>query len=216
MAVVPILLGYCLFGVIVFACVSDRFGSVTTAAISLFAVLNGDRYALLALDAPLHRALRANVPVVCLSVRETMLDLDHQTDGPLMSFVLTVYMYSFCCIFIYLALMCFVAIVEEAFFQTRCVVAAERLWLIPPDIRTPLCRRRAGTSLGCTRRTRRCRRTCAFCWASSDASVSANLRSVRRCASSCAKSCPTTAGTMSMTRPSLRICAALLGCMFTV
>lgn len=50
-----------------------------------------------------------------------------------MHVVAYVYMYSFCCWFIYAVLMCFVAIVEEAFFAARCVHPRMHPWAALAD-----------------------------------------------------------------------------------
>jgi len=96
MAVFPIFFGYCFFGIAVFSGYSTRFTTLRDTAITLFAILNGD------------------------VVRETFQELLQNAGSSTgMHLVTYVYMYSFCCWFIYAVLMCFVAIVEEAFFAAR-------------------------------------------------------------------------------------------------
>jgi hypothetical protein len=90
MGVIPIFLGYALFGMLYFGSWSERFGSLGLAMITLFSVLNGD------------------------VMRETFMDL-----LPFSPFVTQVYMYSFVSVFIYVVLNVFIAIVEESFFSTR-------------------------------------------------------------------------------------------------
>ncbi len=86
--VMPMMLGYALFGMVCFGSYSDRFSSFSAAMITLFAVLNGD------------------------VIRETFLDLNEQSP-----FLSQVYMYTFICLFIYVVLNVFIAIIEEAFFS---------------------------------------------------------------------------------------------------
>mmetsp|Transcript_13996 Transcript_13996/g.25012 ORF Transcript_13996/g.25012 Transcript_13996/m.25012 type:complete len:389 (+) Transcript_13996:2-1168(+) len=88
--VMPILLGYALFGMLYFGDHSERFGSFSMSMITLFSVLNGD------------------------VVRETFMDI-----LPSFPYVTQIYMYSFICLFIYVVLNVFIAIVEESFFSTR-------------------------------------------------------------------------------------------------
>jgi len=88
--VVPVFLGYAFFGMLYFGDKSDRFQSFSVSLITLFALLNGDE------------------------IRETFMDLVYEH-----SFVAQVYVYSFVCLFIYVVLNVFIAIVEESFFATR-------------------------------------------------------------------------------------------------
>lgn len=90
MGVIPIFLGYALFGMLYFGEHSERFGSLGLAMITLFSVLNGD------------------------VMRETFMDI-----LPFNPTVAQVYMYSFVSVFIYVVLNVFIAIVEESFFSTR-------------------------------------------------------------------------------------------------
>ena len=86
--VMPMMLGYALFGMVCFGSYSDRFSSFSAAMITLFAVLNGD------------------------VIRETFLDLETQS-----ATISQIYMYTFICLFIYVVLNVFIAIIEEAFFS---------------------------------------------------------------------------------------------------
>jgi hypothetical protein len=92
--VMPMMLGYAFFGMVCFGSYSDRFESFSASMITLFAVLNGD------------------------VIRETFLNLDNG------DFVVVsqVYMYTFICLFIYVVLNVFIAIIEEAFFSAWEVV----------------------------------------------------------------------------------------------
>ena len=83
------MLGYAFFGMVCFGSYSDRFESFSASMITLFAVLNGD------------------------VIRETFLNLDNG-GFPVVS---QLYMYSFICLFIYVVLNIFIAIIEEAFFS---------------------------------------------------------------------------------------------------
>ena len=87
--VMPMMLGYAFFGMVCFGSYSDRFDSFSASMITLFAILNGD------------------------VIRETFLNLD-SGGSPVVS---QVYMYSFICLFIYVVLNVFIAIIEEAFFS---------------------------------------------------------------------------------------------------
>ena len=71
-----------------FGSFSDRFESFSASMITLFAVLNGD------------------------VIRETFLNLSEKSP-----YVSQVYMYTFICLFIYVVLNVFIAIIEEAFFS---------------------------------------------------------------------------------------------------
>ena len=88
--VIPVFLAYAIFGVVYFGNYTERFGSITDSMITLFAVLNGD------------------------VIRETYLDID-----VIQPFVGQVYMYTFICLFIYVVLNIFIAIIEEAFLSTQ-------------------------------------------------------------------------------------------------
>jgi len=88
--VIPIFLGYALFGLLYFGDHSERFGSFGVSLFTLFAVLNGD------------------------VIRETFTDL--VSIYPMLS---QVYLYSFICLFTFVVLNVFIAIVEESFFSTR-------------------------------------------------------------------------------------------------
>ena len=81
-------LGYAFFGMVCFGSFSDRFESFSASMITLFAVLNGD------------------------VIRETFLNLSEKSP-----YVSQVYMYTFICLFIYVVLNVFIAIIEEAFFS---------------------------------------------------------------------------------------------------
>lgn len=54
------------------------------------------------------------------------MDVLQHVEGWPMTTLAYMYLYSFCCWFIYLVLMCFVAIVEEAFFAARCAARVLR------------------------------------------------------------------------------------------
>ena len=86
--VMPMMLGYAFFGMVCFGSFSDRFESFSAAMITLFAVLNGD------------------------VIRETFLNLADKSP-----YVSQIYMYTFICLFIYVVLNVFIAIIEEAFFS---------------------------------------------------------------------------------------------------
>ena len=88
--VMPVMLAYAFFGVLYFGDVTDRFGSWTNSMITLFAVLNGD------------------------VIRESFMDI-----LPFYPLISQLYLYSFVCLFIYVVLNVFIAIVEESFFSTR-------------------------------------------------------------------------------------------------
>ena len=86
--VMPMMLGYAFFGMVCFGSYSDRFESFSASMITLFAVLNGD------------------------VIRETFLNLADKSP-----YVSQIYMYTFICLFIYVVLNVFIAIIEEAFFS---------------------------------------------------------------------------------------------------
>mmetsp|Transcript_6106 Transcript_6106/g.7389 ORF Transcript_6106/g.7389 Transcript_6106/m.7389 type:complete len:196 (-) Transcript_6106:206-793(-) len=88
--VVPVFLGYAFFGMLYFGDKSDKFQSFSVSLITLFALLNGDE------------------------IRATLMDLLYEH-----AFIAQVYVYSFVCLFIYVVLNVFIAIVEESFFATR-------------------------------------------------------------------------------------------------
>ena len=88
--VFPVYLGYALFGMLYFGDQSERFADFAESMITLFALLNGDE------------------------IRSTFMDLNQPY--PLVS---AVYLYSFVCLFIYVVLNVFIAIVEESFFASR-------------------------------------------------------------------------------------------------
>jgi len=100
LGVVPILLGYALFGMLYFGDHSERFGSFGMSMITLFAVLNGD------------------------VIRETFMEL-------IPSYPVTsqIYLYTFICLFIYVVLNVFIAIVEESFFSTRAKARSLELYV---------------------------------------------------------------------------------------
>eukprot|EP01029_Cantina_marsupialis_P031246 TRINITY_DN8907_c0_g1_i1.p1 TRINITY_DN8907_c0_g1~~TRINITY_DN8907_c0_g1_i1.p1 ORF type:complete len:669 (-),score=188.98 TRINITY_DN8907_c0_g1_i1:111-2117(-) len=87
--VAPVMLGYAWFGVAYFGFQSDCFRSFTDSMVTLFAVLNGD------------------------VIRDTYVDIMYY--APVVS---QIYLYSFICLFIYVILNSFVAIVQEAFMST--------------------------------------------------------------------------------------------------
>lgn len=88
--VLPIMMGYAFFGMTYFGSESDRFSDFGSAMVTLFAVLNGD------------------------VIRETFLNL-----LPVYPVISQIYLYTFICLFIYVVLNVFIAIVEEAFFMSR-------------------------------------------------------------------------------------------------
>lgn len=88
--VLPIMMGYAFFGMTYFGSESDRFSSFGASMVTLFAVLNGD------------------------VIRETFLNL-----LPVYPAISQIYLYTFICLFIYVVLNVFIAIVEEAFFMSR-------------------------------------------------------------------------------------------------
>merc|ERR1711907_55717 len=88
--VLPIMMGYAFFGMTYFGSESDRFSTFGASMVTLFAVLNGD------------------------VIRETFLNL-----FPVYPVISQIYLYSFICLFIYVVLNVFIAIVEEAFFMSR-------------------------------------------------------------------------------------------------
>ena len=88
--VLPIMMGYAFFGMAYFGSESDRFSTFGSSMVTLFAVLNGD------------------------VIRETFLNL-----FPVYPVISQIYLYTFICLFIYVVLNVFIAIVEEAFFMSR-------------------------------------------------------------------------------------------------
>ena len=88
--VFPVYIGYALFGMLYFGDQSDRFADISRSLITLFALLNGDE------------------------IRSTFMDLNQPY--PVVS---AIYLYSFVCLFIYVVLNVFIAIVEESFFASR-------------------------------------------------------------------------------------------------
>eukprot|EP00753_Platysulcus_tardus_P013158 PLAT3630.5.p1 GENE.PLAT3630.5~~PLAT3630.5.p1 ORF type:complete len:352 (+),score=126.08 PLAT3630.5:28-1056(+) len=88
--VVPVYMAYAFFGVVYFGNHIERFGNLTNAVITLFAVLNGD------------------------VVRDTYMTL-----LPLFPSVSQIYLYTFICLFMYVVLNVFIAIIEESFFTVR-------------------------------------------------------------------------------------------------
>jgi len=88
--VMPVFLGYSLFGVAFFASTSIRFASLDLASVTLFSLLNGD-------------------------VIHDVFDELHPSH-PIMS---RVYLYTFISLFIYAVLNIFVAIIEDAFFASK-------------------------------------------------------------------------------------------------
>ena len=88
--VLPVLLSYSFFGMLYFGEQSSRFGDFSHSMITLFSLLNGD------------------------IMRETFMDL--YKSSPVIG---QIYLYSFVCLFIYVVLNVFVAIVEESFIATR-------------------------------------------------------------------------------------------------
>lgn len=90
LGVMPLFLAYAFFGTLYFGSHSDRFGSFADSFVTLFAILNGD------------------------VIRETFMDI--MFNDPVVS---QLYLYSFVCLFIYVVLNVFIAIVEESFFSTR-------------------------------------------------------------------------------------------------
>ena len=90
--VLPIMMGYAFFGMTYFGSESDRFETFGASMVTLFAVLNGD------------------------VIRETFLNL-----MPIYPVMSQVYLYSFICLFMYVVLNVFIAIIEEAFFVSAAV-----------------------------------------------------------------------------------------------
>jgi Polycystin cation channel len=88
--VLPVFLGYAMFGVAFFATATTRFATVDAASVTLFALLNGD-------------------------VIHDVFDELHPAH-PLIS---RIYLYTFISLFIYAVLNIFVAIVEDAFFASK-------------------------------------------------------------------------------------------------
>ncbi len=87
--VLPVFMAFVMFSVVYFAAHAPRFGDVPTAAVTLFAVLNGD------------------------VVRDTFMDLIvfHPIVGQ-------IFMYVFICLFIYVVLNVLIAVIEESFYST--------------------------------------------------------------------------------------------------
>ena len=89
LGVLPVFMAFVMFAVVYFASHAPRFGDVPTAAVTLFAVLNGD------------------------VVRDTFMDLIvfHPIVGQ-------IFMYVFICLFIYVVLNVLIAVIEESFYST--------------------------------------------------------------------------------------------------
>jgi hypothetical protein len=83
-------MGYALFGNIYFGTRIKEFGDLSASSVTLFSVMNGD---------------------VILDTFDSF-----QVFYPMTG---KIYLYSFICLFIYVVLNIFVAIIEEAFFATR-------------------------------------------------------------------------------------------------
>ena len=89
LGVLPVFMAFTMFSVVYFAATAPRFGDVATAAVTLFAVLNGD------------------------VVRETFMTL--MEFHPVMG---QVFMYVFVSLFIYVVLNILIAVIEESFYST--------------------------------------------------------------------------------------------------
>lgn len=89
LGVLPVFMAFVMFAVVYFASHAPRFGDVPTAAVTLFAVLNGD------------------------VVRDTFMNLIefHPVVGQ-------IFMYVFICLFIYVVLNVLIAVIEESFYST--------------------------------------------------------------------------------------------------
>lgn len=88
--VLPVFLGYAIFGVAFFASYSENFSTLDKAAVTLFALLNGD---------VIHDVFEELYPY-----------------HPILS---RIYLYTFISLFIYAVLNIFIAIIEDAFFAAK-------------------------------------------------------------------------------------------------
>eukprot|EP00762_Andalucia_godoyi_P002933 ANDGO_04222.mRNA.1 hypothetical protein len=91
--VAPVFLGYCIFGTIVFGAYVHAFESIGSSAVTLFAVLNGDR------------------------IWDTFADI--YNINPALGVISRIYLYTFICLFIYAVLNIFIHIMEEGFFSAK-------------------------------------------------------------------------------------------------
>ncbi len=88
--VLPVFLGYAMFGVAFFSTTSNNFATVDAACVTLFSLLNGD---------VIHDIFDDLFPT-------------HPT-------ISRIYLYTFICLFIYAVLNIFIAIIEDAFFASK-------------------------------------------------------------------------------------------------